>query len=177
MKREGQPTASRRIRQMVFCCFYGALIYVLKMLLAGLPNIEPVSLLVFAAGMVCGKKAMLAIAVYAALEVLTWGAGLWNLPYVYVWFMLAWLGRQLAVSPLLLQSAACAGFDLAFGALCALPMVFVSGPEGALAWWMAGIPFDLIHCLSGFVSCLLLLRPVRSILERMAGRFGMLRGR
>lgn len=177
MKREGQPTASLRIRQMVFCCFYGALIYVLKMLLAGLPNIEPVSLLVFAAGMVCGKKAMPAITVYAALEILTWGAGLWNLPYVYVWFLLAWLGRQLAASPLLLQSIACAGFDLAFGALCALPMIFVSGPEGVLAWWIAGIPFDLIHCLSGFVSCLLLLRPVRSILGRMAGRFGMLRGR
>lgn len=159
---------------MVFCCFYGALIYVLKMLLAELPNIEPVSLLVFAAGMVCGKKALPAIAVYAALEILTWGAGLWNLPYLYVWFVLAWLGGQLAGSPLLLQVVGCAGFDLAFGALCALPMIFVSGPNGALAWWIAGIPFDLIHCLSGFVSCLLLLRPVRSILERTAGRFGML---
>lgn len=166
--------ASRHLRQMIFCCFYGAIIFVLKMLLAGLPNIEPVSLLVFAAGMVCGRKALPAVGIYAALEILTWGVGLWNLPYLYVWFLLAWLGQGLSSAPLLLQAVGCAGFDLAFGALCALPMAALSGLQGALAWWIAGIPFDLIHCLSGFVFCLLLLRPVCMVLKQAAGRFDML---
>ena len=62
-----------------------------KMCLAGLPNIEPVSLLVIVYTLVYGKKALYPIYIYVAMELMFWGLGLWNLMYLYVWLVLFFL--------------------------------------------------------------------------------------
>ena len=35
------------------------------------------------------------------------------------------------------------------------------------AWWVAGIPFDLIHGISNFAIMLALYRPISNLLRRM----------
>ena len=66
-------------------------------------------------------------------------------------------------------------FGLFFGMLCAIPYFFIGLAGGGMAngfrhmfaWWVAGIPFDLIHGASNFALMLVLYRPVFSILRKM----------
>ena len=57
-------------------------------------------------------------------------------------------------------------FGLLFGFLCAIPYLFVSGLAGAFAYWIAGIPFDLIHGIGNFVIMLVLYYPIRTVMAQ-----------
>ena len=66
-------------------------------------------------------------------------------------------------------------FGLLFGLLCAVPYFFIGFAGGGLSqgliqmmsWWVAGIPFDLIHGVSNFAIMLALYRPISNLLRRM----------
>lgn len=145
-----------------------ATIEVAKCALSFLPNIELVSFLIILYTLFFGKLIFLAIPVFILLEGCIYGFGLWWIMYLYAWPLLALLTllfrRQ--KSPLF-WSVLSALFGLFFGALCAIPYLFVSGPRGAFAWWAAGIPFDILHCVSNFFICLLLYTPMRRLLEKL----------
>ena len=146
----------------------GGLTFAAKVAMMGLPNIEPVSLLVMVFAVVFGKKALFPIYVYVLLEFTLFGFGLWSAAYVYVWALLAfaaWLLRNMR-SPLgwaVLSGA----FGLLFGALCTPVYVLTGGPAFALSWWLSGIPFDLTHCAGNFALALVLFRPLRRLMSRL----------
>ena len=76
-------------RGIVVLGLLGALLVVLQVTMALLPNIEPVSLLVMVYTAVLGRRAAYPIAVFVALEALIWGVSTWVLSYLYVWAVLA----------------------------------------------------------------------------------------
>ena len=137
----------------------------------GLPNIEPVSLMVLLFGAVLGRKALYPVYVYVALECLLFGLNLWSVNYLYVWPLLAllgWLFRGME-SPwgwAVLSGA----FGLGFGLLCAPVYLVTGGWAFAVSWWVSGIPFDLFHCAGNFVIALALFKPLRRTLERLWAR-------
>ena len=99
----------------------GAVLFVAKMAMAWLPNIEPVSLLVMVYTVVFGRRALYPIYIYVALECMVWGFNYWTVSYLYVWAvlaLLAWLlrGMESGVGWAVLSGA----FGLCFGALNAL---------------------------------------------------------
>ena len=59
-------------------------------------------------------------------------------------------------------------FGLSFGLLCAIPYIFTSGIYGAFTWWVAGIPFDLIHGIANFVIMLVLHKPMKTVMAKMS---------
>lgn len=145
----------------------GGLTFAAKVMLMGLPNIEPVSLLVMVFAVTFGKKALFPVYVYVLLELSLFGVGLWSVSYVYIWALLAlaaWFFRHMR-SPLgwaVLSGA----FGLLFGALCAPVCLFTGGPAFALSWWLSGIPFDLAHCGGNFALALVLFNPLRRLFAR-----------
>ena len=144
-------------RGIVVLGLLGALLVVLQVSMALLPNIEPVSLLVM---------------VYTAvLEALIWGVSTWVLSYLYVWAVLAvlaWLlrGMESRVGWAVLSGA----FGLAFGALCALVYLPVGGWQMFAATWVAGIPFDLLHGAGNFAIALVLFQPCRRVLATLCAK-------
>lgn len=44
------------------------------------------------------------------------------------------------------------------------------GIHTAFAWWVSGIPFDMIHGVSNFVLMLVLYKPLRRVLEHCVVR-------
>ena len=70
----------------------GALTFAAKYVMSGLPNIEPVSLMVMLFAVVFGKKCLYPISVYVAMELLFFGIGLWNINYLYIWLVPVLLG-------------------------------------------------------------------------------------
>ncbi|MBR5093789.1 MAG: hypothetical protein IK095_01715, partial [Oscillospiraceae bacterium] len=67
--------------------------------------------------------------------------------------------------------AVVAGFwGLAFGPLMYIPYFCIMGGwKGYLAMWIAGIPFDLVHCAGNFAATLVLYLPLYRVLCLVAG--------
>ncbi len=163
------PENHLRVRPLTTYALLGALLFVLKMALAPVPNVEPVSLLVIAYTRVFGRKALWPVYAYVFLECLVWGIGLWSVNYLYVWGLLCLLSRLFKGMTSVLGWAVLSGaFGLCFGLLCA-PVYFVTGGWAfAVSWWISGIPYDLLHGAGNFLAALVLLGPCCKILERLS---------
>lgn len=159
---------SRGARGVATAGAAAAILLVVQVALAGIANIELVSLLVMLYARRLGRRALYAIYVFVLLEGLLYGFHLWWISYLYVWTILAsvtWLLRAVQSAALL---AVISGlFGLCFGALCAIPYLFIGGFSMAAAYWVSGIPFDLAHCVGNFFLCLLLWKPLDSVFEKI----------
>jgi energy-coupling factor transport system substrate-specific component len=139
--------------------------------MAAIPNVEPVTLLLMLYTLFLGGKVIYVLAAYLLLEGCFYGFGLWWLSYLYIWPLLAFLTYLFRKQQSVWVFAILSGlFGLFFGALCSIPYLFIGGISAAFAWWVAGIPFDLIHCVSNFLLCLALFPPLRYILKRLMRR-------
>ena len=149
----------------------GGMTFAAKMAMAGLPNIEPVSLMVMLFAVTFGKKALLPIYVYVLMEYVLFGFNLWSINYLYVWAALAgaaWLLRKMTHP---LGWAILSGmFGLLFGTLCAPVYFIVGGWAYGVAWWINCIPFDIAHCAGNFAIALVLFAPLRKVLEQLYRR-------
>lgn len=153
------------VRELVLFALLGAVMFAGKMAMAGLPNIEPVSLLVILYTLAFGRKALWSIYLYVALECVVWGLNTWSISYLYVWFLLYLASRLLRKMDSPLGWAVVSGsFGLFFGLLCTPVQLCIGGWAYAVSWWISGIPFDLAHCAGNFAMALLLYRPCRRVL-------------
>ena len=150
----------------------GGLTFGAKFVMSGLPNIEPVSLLLMLFAVTFGAKALFPMCIYIVLEILIYGIQLWNINYLYVWpiWVVIALSLRKTESPLLWAVIA-AVFGLFFGLLCAPVYLFTGGVAFAVNWWLSGIPFDLLHCAGNFVMVLLLFAPLRKLLGRLYRKY------
>lgn len=138
-----------------------------------LPNVEIVSLLVILYALLLGRQAFLVVYASVLLEGCLYGFGLWWVSYLYVWSILAGIALVLRrmEAPALFWAVVSGFFGLGFGALCALPYLVTGGPAAALSYWLAGLGFDLVHCIGNFLVCLLLFRPLHRLLEQLLRRY------
>lgn len=149
----------------------GALTFAAKYVMSPLPNIEPVSLMVMLFAVIFGWKGLYPTYIYVVMEILFYGINLWNAYYLYVWavLFLGALAMRKVRNPFA-WAVLSGGFGLLFGALCAIVNLFIGGPGYAVAWWMSGLSFDLLHCAGNFVIALLLFVLLRNLLEKMYTR-------
>ena len=166
MDRRNLRSHSRRV---VLCAMLAAVMTALQAAMSPLPNIEPVSLLILVYALVFGRDVFYIIYTFVFLEGLLYGFHLWWMTYLYIWTLWAltvlFLGRGRERSPLL-WAAASGAFGLSFGALDAIPYL-AGGPAAAFSRWVAGIPFDLLHCGGNFFLALVLERPLVQLLTRL----------
>lgn len=162
------PSVRISVRDIAVFGLLGAFMLIGQVALAFLPNIEPVSLLVILYIVVFGPKALLSIYTFVLLEGVFYGFHLWWISYLYVWTLLAVVAHIFRHKRHPLLWAVISGlFGLLFGALCAIPYLFIGGPSMALAYWVSGIPFDLLHCAGNFAAALILFKPLFYILNRL----------
>ena len=149
----------------------GAMTFSAKYVMAGLPNIEPVSLMVMVFGAVFGIRALYPVGVYIAMEFLFYGLGIWNVMYLYIWPLLVLLAYLLRnMDDRIGWALVSGGFGLFFGVLCAPVDVVIGGLSYAVSKWISGIPFDLTHCAGNFVIALVLFIPLRKLTQKMYAR-------
>lgn len=146
----------------------GALTFGAKVAMSGLPNIEPVSLMVLLFAVTFGWKALYPIYLYVLMEILLYGINLWNINYLYIWTVLAVAAILMRPLKNPLWWAILSGlFGLAFGLLCSPVYVFMGGWDFAVRWWIAGLGFDAIHGAGNFVIALVLFVPLRNLLQKL----------
>jgi energy-coupling factor transport system substrate-specific component len=159
------------VREVTLFGILAALTFAAKYVMSWMPNIEPVSLMVMLFAVTFGWKALFPVGVYVAAEILFYGLGTWNFNYLYVWTILAVAAIALRRMEHPLGWALLSGaFGLAFGALCAPVDLIIGGGSYAMAKWISGIPFDLLHCGGNFLIALLLFKPLRHLTTKLYHR-------
>lgn len=128
-----------RVLRLVLSGLMGALLVVSKQAMSGLPNLEPVSLLIILFALELPRETPGAITVFILLQGVLYGFGLWWVMYLYVWYLLAllaWLLRRM---------------DNAF--------------FWAVFSGLYGLSYDALHGVGNFVLMLLLYRPLCRALQ------------
>lgn len=159
-----------KTRELCLLSVSAALMFVLQIAMAPLPNIEPASLFLIVLTCVFGKKALFSAAVFILLEGLIHGFGLWWFFYLYAWpvliavvlFVRSFIGET-AWGWALISGI----YGLCFGLLYALLFLFTGSLQTFLSTWIAGFMFDIAHCVGNFALCLVLYTPLRKIIKRL----------
>lgn len=173
MKNKEQPSRPNHItvRDIVVCGLFAAVLFVVQVGLSVLPNVELVSLLIIIYTLVFQRKTIAIIYIFAVLEGIIYSFGIWWIMYLYVWTILYAITRMLRKNESALLWAVVGGFfGLAFGLLCSVPYIALGGIGTGIAWWIRGIPFDLIHGCANFITILVLFRPIYTLLKRLYNR-------
>ncbi|MBD5460923.1 MAG: hypothetical protein HDR26_08305, partial [Lachnospiraceae bacterium] len=154
-----------------------AVMEVCKRALDFLPNVELITFWTIMFTLLLGRKAVLGALVFAMIEGMLFGFHMWWISYLYIWPILVWITWLFRKNTSVVLWAVIAGiYGLAFGAGCALPYFVVGAAGGgirsglytAFTWWIAGIPFDLIHGVSNFTIMLILYTPVRQVIDKLS---------
>lgn len=133
-----------------------------------LPNIEIVTLLVILYTRIYGKRVFAIIYAFVLLEGLFYGFGIWWISYLYIWSIFALAALLIKSDSVILWSMISGIFGLSFGFLCAVPYFVTGGPGAGLAYWGAGLYFDLLHCGGNVLLCAVLYRPLYKALSFLA---------
>ena len=157
------------LREIVLYGLLGGLMTASQVAMAALPNVHIVGVLVLLCAQVFGLRALYPVYVFVVLEILIFGMGLWNINYLYIWALLVLIGVVLNKTHAgRLGWAAAAGvYGMLFGALCAIPHYFMGGWSMAFAYWISGIPYDLLHGVSNFALTWVLLPPLSRMMRHL----------
>lgn len=172
---QSKRTSSReKILRLALAGLMGALLVVGKQAMSGLPNIEPVTLLIVLFTLELPRETPAAITVFLLLQGVLYGFGLWWAMYIYVWYLLALLTWLLCRMDNALGWAVFSGiYGLCFGGLCAGVYLVAKTPAFALSWWISGLPYDAMHGAGNFVLMLLACRPLRHALQIAKRQIGL----
>lgn len=167
------------VRDIALCGMMVAVIEVCKVVI-GLPNIELTSFWIIMFTLYFGNKVFYIIPVFILIEGAMFGFHTWWIMYLYMWPALAMITKAFKKSDSVWTFSIISGaFGLLFGFFCAIPYVVIGITEDGISgglyagftWWVAGIPWDLVHCAGNFVLMLILYRPVRNMMNKLE-RFG-----
>ena len=160
------------VREICVLALMAALIFASKVALASLPNININSVLIILTVVFFGWKALYTVYVYVLLEGLFFGFSVWWYGYLYVWAVLVAAAMLLRKNDSALIWAAVAGvFGLIFGPLMYLEyFAILGGWHNFFAMWVAGIPYDLTHCVGNFAFTLVLYKPLYRVMDAILNK-------
>lgn len=157
---------------MVLFAMFGTLMFCSKILMDALPNIHLVGMFIVLFTVVFRGKALIPIYIYVVLVGVYGGFSPWWVPNLYVWTVL-WGVTMLLPRNMPKKVAAvvypivCALHGLLYGVLYAPAQALLFGLtfKGAVAWVVAGLPFDALHGLGNLLSGVLIL-PLAELLKK-----------
>lgn len=153
-----------------------AILEVCKRMLDFLPNIELITFWIIMFTLFLGKKAIYGVLGFVLIEGMIFGFHVWWIMYLYLWPSLVLVALIFRKNESVILWAVISGiFGLLFGLAGSIPYIFIGAVDGgisgglymAFTWWIAGIPWDLIHGIVNFVIMLVLYKPVRAVMKKV----------
>lgn len=164
------------IKDIALIGMMAAVIEVCKVVLMGLPNIELTTFWIIMFTLYFGNKVFYMIPVFILIEGAMFGIHIWWIMYLYAWPALALITRRFRQSDSVWTFSLLSGiFGLLFGFFCAIPYVVIGTTEDGImgglyagfTWWVAGIPWDMVHGTANFILMFVLYRPIRNIMNKL----------
>ncbi len=161
-----------KLKEAVIFGMLGAVMYASKVLMDLFPNIHLIGVFIVAITVVYRKKALYPIYIFVFLTGLLGGFSMWWIPYLYIWTVL-WAVAMLLPKNIppkatpIIYAIVCSLHGFLYGVIYAPAQALMFGLDfkGMVAWIAAGLPYDLIHGVSNFISGLILIVPIISILR------------
>lgn len=143
-----------------------------KIVLEFLPNIHLLGMFTMLYTVVFRKKALIPIYIYVFLNGLYAGFAAWWIPYLYIWTIL-WAVTMLLPKNMsktvayIVYPLVCGLHGLSFGTLYAPAQALMFGLnfEQMIAWIVAGLYWDGVHCL-GNLAAGILVYPLSEFLKK-----------
>lgn len=160
------------VQKITRIALLSAILYISKVALEFLPNVEIISFLTIIYTLVFGTEAFIIVTVFNMFELLQWGFGIWWVSYLYTWpllVMAALILKRIIGEEFVLWAVVSGGFGLSFGALFAIAYMPVN-PAYAFTYWVSGLTWDVWHGACNFLIMLLIGRPVYKSLKKIAVR-------
>ena len=164
----------RSLRDLIALSLLSCLMFGAKFALQNIPNVHLGAVLLIVATLRFGYKALYMVFVYIMLEGLVFGFSVWWFSYLFVWPVLVFVAMLFRKNESPVLWAVIAGaYGLCFGPLMYLEYFAINGGwEMFFAMWVAGIPYDLTHCISNFVVTLVLYKPLHTVMARLLQQSG-----
>jgi len=165
-----------KTKDIIILSLLATLMFVLQVMMSGIPNIEPVSFLLIIYTLVLGKRTLIIVVVFNFLLALVTGMGTWWFGYWIVWPLLViivLLLKRIIKENFLGWSIVAGCFGLIFGGLYAISYIFTVSKTFAMTYWINGIPYDLIHMVGNYFIMLMLGKRMYLILKIMAEKHNM----
>lgn len=157
-----------------------AVIEVSKLALSFLPNIELTTFWIIIFTLFFKERIIPVIPAFILIEGVIYGFGLWWFMYLYIWPFLALMTYLFRKNKsVIFWSVFSSVFGFLFGFLCSFPYIIIGALEGgikngityAFSWWVAGIPWDIIHGVGNFFLMLALYVPIIKVTEKLSKKF------
>ena len=166
----------RILFEIVLFASFGTLMFVSDLAMEVLPNIHLIAMFTVIFTVVYRVKALVPLYVYVFLTGLYSGFAPWWVPYLYVWTVLWAVAMFLPrfKNPLIAAAvymAVCGLHGILFGVLYApaqVLMFFGGDWSKMLPWILAGLPFDIAHCIGNIFAGILVL-PLTKVLMKLPG--------
>ena len=178
MRLSTQSKTSKKLplRQLIVFALLGAIMFISKIVMEGLPNVHLLGMLTMTYTLVYRRKALIPIYIYVLLNGLFAGFNAWWLPYLYIWTIL-WAFTMILPKKMpkwlacIVLPLICGLHGLAYGTLYAPAQAIMYGfsLEQTLAWIVSGLPFDAIHGVSNLVVGLLIY-PLSQLLQKLEAK-------
>ena len=145
-----------------------ALLIGVQVALSVIPNVELVTLLIILYTIHLRSKAIYIIYIFVLVECLIYPFGLWCIVYLYIWIILYFVAYIFKGSTSsIFFSIIGAIYGLFFGTLSSIPYFFTGGLAGGVAYIIAGLQFDILHCVGNFIVILTLFKPLNNSIVKL----------
>lgn len=161
--------------RLVRMAFLSIILYVSQVALAFLPNIEVVSLLIVVFTLIYKKDIKYVCALYVLFTGIQWGFGLWWWSYLVIWPLFSVVVNLLSglvKENWFIWTIILGIWGIIFGALFAIPYIFID-PSFAFSYWIAGIPWDMLHCAGNVIIAATIGKPIYKALVRIENNNGI----
>ena len=162
----------KKLVDLLVFTMLGVIMLISKLLMEALPNFHLIGTLITAYTIVYRKDALKPIYIFVMLFGLVYSFGIWWIPYLYIWTIL-WamvmllpknMKPKVAVPVYMIISGL---HGLLYGTLYAPAQALLYGYDfkTMVAWIIAGLPFDAMHCVGNVVLGLLII-PIATALRK-----------
>lgn len=164
------------IKDITLIAMLVAIIEVCKVALSFLPNIELTTFWLIIFTIYFGRKIVFVVPVFIVIEGVIYGIHLWWIMYLFAWPLLVFICYMFKnCKSVWFWSIFSGTFGLFFGALCTIPHIIVgafssglsTGIRLGIAWWIAGIPWDIVHCIGNIIIMLVLYQPISYVIKKI----------
>lgn len=162
------------VKELILFASLGAIMSISQIVMQGIPNIELVSLFTIIFALLYTKKSLYIVATFVLVMGIFYGFGPWWIGYAIIWPALCILTMVLKwwlEENYLKLSIYSAVFGVIFGALYAIPYIFISGWNFAIAYWIRGLPYDFIHMVGNYFVMLFLGKAIYDLLKKLNYRY------
>ena len=160
---------SKHTKTIVLLALLTSIIYVSQLVLSILPNVNVVTLLLIIYTLNFGiRKTFIISCSFNILMGITYGFSYWIIGYFWIYGLLIILSSlldRIISRNLILWSFFGLLFGLLFGFLFAINDHYFIGVN-FIAYYLRGIPFDIIHGFSNMITILVLFNPLNNVINK-----------